>query len=480
MKRQARLLVIISIAAATIVAAAQPKPSQPFDRFFDANTMRVDYFHTGGPGGEVVALDRVLSDGPWGGSRTQLVDATNLGAYLFEVIDTDSKQVIYSRGFASIYGEWETTAEVRSVARTFHESLRFPWPKGPVQVVLKKRDRQNAFQQFWSTSVDPGSRFVNRADRQPSGTVWSLFENGPAAEKVDVLLISEGYTAAQLPKFHADAVRLVEALFALEPFKRRRSDFNVRGLDIPSSESGVSRPRAGVFKRTPLSVEYNIFDLERYALTYDNRAFRDIASAAPYDVVEILVNEQQYGGGGIFNLQATVAVDARSADYVFVHEFAHNFAGLGDEYYTSDVTYETGAPEKPEPWQPNATALHDPARLKWRDLVEPGTPLPTPWDKEAYETKSRDFQARRRELQKSGMSESQIDEYFKDQQGWDSKLLASMKYAGKVGAFEGAHYEARGFYRPEIDCVMFTRNPAGFCRVCRRAIGEIIDLHARP
>ena len=479
MRNRARPLVIISMAAATIVVAAQSTPSRPFDRFFDAKTMRVDYFHTGGPGGEVVALDRVVSDGPWAGSRTRLVDGTNLGAYLFEVIDRDSRQIIYSRGFASIYGEWETTAEVRSVARTFHESLRFPWPKGPVQIVLKKRDRRNLFQEFWSTDIDPGSRFVNRADRQPSGAVWSLFENGPAAEKVDVLLISEGYTAAQLPTFHADAARLVDALFSLEPFKSRKSDFNVRGLDLPSQEPGISRPRAGVFKRTPLSAEYNIFDLERYLLTYDNRAFRDAASAAPYDVIEILVNEQQYGGGGIFNLQATVAVDGRNADYVFVHEFAHNFAGLADEYYTSEVTYETGAPEKVEPWQPNVTALHDAARLKWRDLVEPGTPVSTPWDKEAYETRSRDFQAKRRELQQSGMSEGQIDEYFRDQQGWDSTLLASMKYAGKVGAFEGAHYESRGFYRPEVDCVMFTRNPAGFCRVCRRAISEIIDLHSR-
>src|SRR5262245_26212412 len=104
-----------------------------FDRYFTADTMRVDYFHTGGPkSGETLALDRVVNDGPWPGSRTELVDATNLGAYLVEVADKASGTVVYSRGFASIYGEWETTPEVKTVNRTFHESVRFPWPKQPV------------------------------------------------------------------------------------------------------------------------------------------------------------------------------------------------------------------------------------------------------------------------------------------------------------------------------------------------------------
>jgi len=420
-----------------------------------------------------------VSDGPWPGSRSRLVDELNLGKYLFEVIDRATNRTIYSRGFASIYGEWETTPEYRKVHRSFHESLRFPWPNAPVQVVLKKRDADNSFHQFWSTVIDPDSRFVNRADPPKTGRVWALFENGPPAQKVDLLLISEGYTAAEMPKFHADAKRLVGALFAVEPFKSRQSEFNVRGLDLPSPQSGVNRPQVGSFRRTPISAEYNIFDSERYVLTLDNRALREAAASAPYEFVEILVNEQHYGGGGIFNFQATSAVDTGFAEYVFVHEYGHHFAGLADEYYTSDVAYETGAATHPEPWEPNVTALHDPARLKWRDLVEPGTPLPTPWDKAAYEVKSRDVQAKRRELRAKGVPEAEIDQHFRAQMEWDSKFLASMKYSGKVGAFEGASYEMKGLYRSETDCIMFTRDPVGFCRVCRRAIGRVIDQYAR-
>jgi hypothetical protein len=417
-----------SVAALVCIAAGQP-PS--YDRFFTPDTMRVDYVHTGGLGPEALAVDRVGADGPWPGSRTNLVDGTNLGTYLFEVSDGKSRQVIYSRGFASIYGEWETTADVRSATRTFQESLRFPWPKAPVHIQLKRRDKENVFRDLWSADIDPASPAVIRRKRGVAGRVWPIFENGPPARKVDLLLVSEGYTAEELPRFHADAVRLVSSLFSYEPFRSRKSDFNVRGLDLPSQESGISHPRERLFRRTPLSAQYDIFDLERYILTYDNRALRDAASAAPYDVVEILVNDAEYGGGGIFNVQGTVAVNNRRAEYVFVHEFGHNLAGLGDEY-TGNVTYETGAAEKAEPWEPNLTVLKNPANLKWRDLVEPGTPIPTP-----------------------------------------------PGFAGKVGAFEGAGYEARGMYRPEAACIMGSTGPVGFCRVCQRAINRVIDLIAR-
>jgi hypothetical protein len=475
-------LFLAALTCALLAGAAVPStlPAAAFDASFTGGTMRVDYFHSGGLGQEIVALDRVVSDGPWAGSRTRLVDDLNLGKYLFEVIDRDTNRAIYSRGFASIYGEWETTSDYKTLHRTFGESLRFPWPTSPVQVVLKKRDRDNSFHELWSTVIDPNSRFVNRADPPKAGTVWTLFESGPPAEKVDILLISEGYTAAQMPKFRADAKRLVDALFAVEPFKSRKNDFNVRGLELPSAQPGVNRPHVGSFRRTPISAEYNIFDSERYLLTLDNRAFRDAAASAPYEFIEILANEQQYGGGGIFNDQATTSVDTGFAEYVFVHEFGHHFAALADEYYTSDVAYETGGTDLPEPWEPNITALKDPSRLKWRDLVEPGTPIPTPWDKAEYETHSRDTQARRRALLAKKVPEAEVDALFREQLAWDSKYLSSMKYSGKVGAVEGAGYEAKGLYRPEADCIMFTRDPVGFCRVCRRAIGRIIDQYARP
>jgi len=468
-----RVLFIVLVASAAFTAQAAT-----FDELFLDKTMRVDYFHTSTPkGDEILALDRVVSDGPWPGSRTYLVDSSNLGKYLFEVIDRDSNQVVFSRGFASVYGEWETTGEAKERPGTFHESLRFPWPKKPVQVVLKKRDAQNSFQQIWSTVVDPASRFVNPADRKPAGKAWSFLENGPPSKKVDLLVIGEGYTEAEMPKLKKDVGRLVGRLFATEPFLSRKSDFNVRVLELPASTSGVHRPRTRDDRRSVTGVEYNIFDSERYVLTLDNAAMRDAAAAAPYDFLEILVNEKQYGGGGIFNDQATASVDSGFSEYVFVHEFGHHFAGLGDEYYTSDVAYETGGSEHPEPWEPNVTA--NGARPKWMGMVTQGTPLPTPWQKEAFEAHQREYQAERRKLREANVPESQMDELFRREQEWETKFLAAEKYARNVGAFEGAGYEAKGLYRPEADCIMFTRDEVGFCDVCTRAIVRMIEMQTK-
>ncbi len=451
----------------------------PFDEQFLDKTMRVDYFHTSTPkGDEIVALDSVVSDGPWPGSRTRLIDTSNLGKYYFEVVDRDTNQVIYSRGFASVYGEFETTGEAKERAATFHESLRFPWPKKPVQVVLKKRDTNQAFQQVWSTIIDPASRFVNPADAAPAGKVWSYLESGPASQKVDLLLIAEGYSPVQMPKLKKDVERLAGKLFATEPFKSRKSDFNVRVLELPAvGKSGVHRPRTGDNRRTVTGVQYNIFDSERYILTLDNRALRNAAASAPYDFIEILVNEAQYGGGGIYGDQATTAVDTGFAEYVFVHEFGHHFAGLGDEYYTSPVAYETGAAHHPEPWEPNITANGE--RPKWMEMVTPGTPLPTPWDKKTYDEHAREYQKERAKLRAANVPESQMDAFFHKELEWSTKFLASQKYFGHVGAFEGASYEYTGLYRPEVDCIMFTRDEVGFCDVCNRAIQRVIDMYTR-
>ena len=114
------LLVVVLIWTSTAVEAGT------FNDDFTGATMRLDFYHTGTASMEHVALDSVRVEGAWPGSRTQLVDRSNAGKYFFEIVDLESQTVLYSRGFASIYGEWETTGEARERHRTFHESLRFP------------------------------------------------------------------------------------------------------------------------------------------------------------------------------------------------------------------------------------------------------------------------------------------------------------------------------------------------------------------
>jgi hypothetical protein len=450
-----------------------------FDDYFVDRTMRVDYFHTGGQGDEILALDEVVSEGRWSGSTTRLLDTLNLGKYLFSIIDQQTNQVIYSRGFATLYGEWETIPEAADIHQTFHESMRFPWPKRPFRILLEKRDASNQFVPLWSLPIDPNSRFVNPADPAPLGKLWAVLENGDPKEKVDLLILGDGYSASEMQKFRDDAKRMTQVLFETEPFKSRQKDFNVWAIDLPAATSGVSRPRAESFHRNPLAVSYNIFDSERYALNRDNKVLRQVAAQAPYEFVEILINEKQYGGGGIFNFQATASVGAGYANYLFVHEFGHHFAALADEYYTSSVSYVTGGTEHAEPWEPNVTALHDPDNIKWAAKIESGTPVPTPWQKKEYVEHSVEYTKERNELRRQKVPEEEMDRFFDKNKAWSSEFLGKQEYAGKVGAFEGASYEQFGLYRSEVDCIMFTRDDVGFCRVCSDAIVRVIDLYSR-
>jgi hypothetical protein len=461
------LLTVVILLFATVAIGATPR------------TMRVDYYHTGNSSHEMFSLDEVVLEPlPWPGNLDRSIDDTNLGKYLFEVRDRATNKLVYSRGFASIFGEWETTDEAKSMNRTFSESLRFPAPDGPVQIILKKRDAQNAFREVWTLNVDPKDMFVNTAKPTQAGAVIEIEKHGDSAKKVDFLILGDGYMAEERGKCEKDAHRLTDILFSTEPFKSRRMDFNVWAICAASAESGITRPSTGVHHKSAIGATYDAFGSERYVLTFDNKAFREIASLAPYEFVEILANNNTYGGGGIFNLYSTVAADSLWSPYVFVHEFGHHFAGLADEYYTSDVSYSPST-ERVEPWEPNVTALLDPVLLKWKQFVSADTPLPTPWNKEAFENYSRDIQKRRRQIRKQNRPETEMDALFKEEKAHEEKELADEKYAGKVGAFEGANYEAKGYYRPQTNCIMFTRANF-FCKVCQSAIERVIDLYSRP
>ena len=159
-----------------------------------------------------------------------------------------------------------------------------------------------------------------------------------------------------------------------------------------------------------------------------------------------------------------------------MHEFGHHFAGLGDEYFTSDVAYQPAA-DRVEPWEPNVTALLDPTVLKWKDLVLPATPLPTPWDQAGFVARQESVQAERRKIRAAKQPESVMDALFTRERDDSEARLSREPHASHVGAFEGANYEAKGYYRPQADCIMFTRDRVPFCAVCRRAIERVIDLY---
>lgn len=462
-----------------ILAAAAGADTQTGSETPPPLTMRLDYFHTGNVELEVFAFDELVVEPlPWPGHPDRALDTTGRGDYFFELVDDASGELLYSRGFSSIYPEWEEMAAAEERFSTFHESLRFPQPEGPARVRVLRRDGQNQFVPAWEIRIDPADILVKRAPSPARAPLLTIQERGRPADKVDLLILGDGYTPAEMAKFEADARRMSAALFAVSPFRERQDDFNVWAMAPASARSGVARPSSGLQRHTELGTRYDAFRSERYVLTFDNRALRDIASHAPYEFIQILVNNETYGGGGIYGMYATAAVDSVWADYLFVHEFGHHFAALADEYFTSPVAYQPKEPDV-EPWEPNVTALLEGTPPKWAALISGSTPVPTPWPKPAFEDYARDYQTRRQQIRDAGRPESEMNVLFAEAQAYFDKLLGDAAYSDAVGAFEGAYYEAEGYYRPAMNCLMFTRYPV-FCPVCSQAVGETIDLYAGP
>jgi hypothetical protein len=467
------LAAAFALAATTAAFAATPAAPAPAA----PATVRVDYLHSGNALSESYALERVVIEPlPWPGDLQQPFDQTNRGVNRLEVADADTGELLYSRGFSTVFNEWRSTDEAGKANRGFEESVRFPKPAKPVRVRVLKRDEANVFSLVWSAVVDTDAPEVIRKQGAAPATTIPIRVSGPSPGKVDLLIIGDGYTGAELKKFEADARRLADHLFTVSPFRERAGDFNVWALAVPTPESGVSRPSTGVHHASALGARYDIFGSERYVLALDNRALREIAQYAPYEFIEILVNNETYGGGGIFGQFSTAAASNDWANYLFVHEFGHHFAGLADEYYTSAAVFQPSS-SRVEPWEPNVSSLRDPAKLKWRRHVAATTPLPTAWPKQEFETYSRALQVRRAALRSAKRPESEMSALFREELVHTEALFSSAPQRATIGAFEGANYEASGYYRPAMQCIMFDRS-AQFCPVCQDGISDIINLYA--
>jgi len=422
------ILVLLVLIVPMSVISAQ---GVEFSRYFTDGSLRMDLFHVGNSEGEEYILDKLKREPYWAGNPSNLIDTLNLGNYLVRVFDLKTNRLIYSKGYCCIFGEWKTTEEAKIMKRSFHESVIIPFPKASIQLRIDKRDRKNIFRNLFDITIDPADYHIIRERKYTNFKIRKIMVNGDISHKVDLLIIGEGYTANQIHKLRKDTRRMLKVLFNTEPYKHRKKDFNVRLVEAVSPESGVDEPRKGIYRNSILDFSFNTFDIKRYMLSTSNEVIRDIAGNAPYDAIIVIANTERYGGGGIYNLYAVSISDNEFSGYVFTHELGHSFAGLADEYYSSQVAYNDMYPRGVEPWEPNITALLDTTNIKWGDLIAEGTPIPTPDDS---------------------------------------------TYNNVVGCFEGAGYCAKGLYRPYRDCRMFSKGLVDFCPVCQRAIEKMIDF----
>ena len=472
-----------------LALAAPASFGSQFERDFENATLRVDLHHVGDAEQEFVSIDRLYRQGPWAGPRSRLVDPFAYGGYVVEARDAADGVLLFSKGFDNYFGEYRTTgAAADGIMKAYHETVLLPFPKRSLEITYTARRRDGTTIELLRTTIDPSSTAIATEPPRSGTIVVAEHIGGPPAEVLDIAIVGEGYRLAETDRFQADLSRAAKALLGQEPFAANHDRISIRGVLAFSAESGCDEPTRGTYRDTAIGATFNSLGSERYMLTEDNRRLRDIAASAPYDALVIMVNHDRYGGGGIYNTFCTFTAHSEWADYLLLHEFCHSFAGLADEYYSSSTAYNDFYPRGHEPVDANITALLDPEKLKWKDLVAPGTELPTPWGKEAYDLEDAAYQIQRKELNeaiatavRTGSPEDVVAElkakeqrHAADHAQWAWEYLAKAQGAGTVGAFEGAGYSKTGLYRPTLDCLMFSRRVQPFCPVCERAVEAMV------
>ena len=405
-----------------------------YETYFTPDRLRVDLTFAGDASYQKIFLEGLVKECAWSGSKTNLIDTFNYGEYRLEV-QTLQGEPIWSKGFNTLFQEWRTTADAVTTPQAFCSSYTIPYPKE--EVVLKVYERVKAtgvYRGIFSVGINPEDKLISQ-EVANSWKVSSLLQNGDPTTKVDLCFIAEGYTADEMEKFRADAQRFTEYLFTMAPYNRHKEDFNVWIVESVSEESGTDIPHEGVWKKTVANSNFYTFRSDRYLTAQNQKTICQIATAAPYDALYVIVNNEKYGGGGIYNFYGLSASNCPWAEEVFVHEFGHSFAGLGDEYYDSSTSYEEFYNIKIEPWEPNLTTLVN-FGSKWKDMLPAGTAIPT-------------------------------------------APLSETKDNTNLGVYEGGGYMAKGIYRPVMDCRMKTNQAKGFCPVCQRAIERMIGYYCK-
>lgn len=393
---------------------------------FMSQTLRLEMVFTGHANDMSVSLLQLRQDPHWGGPRKLLVSPFDYGDFRIEVKLAGTDSVIYKDGFSTLFEEWQTTAEAKEKERAFLQSIRMPMPAVPVEVFISKRNWDGLWEERWHELINPNNPMIIK-ETCNEAQVASI-QKSDKPNPVDLVFLAEGYTQEEKSRFIDDVEAFSQFLFRQEPFEALQAYFSVTAVFVPSPESGTDIPGEGIFKETPMESSFYTFGSERYLTSSAIPSIRKVASKVPYDAMVILVNDDKYGGGGIFNLYAIQSAHHSLSKIVFVHEFGHSFGGLADEYYNSSVSYESYFNLNIEPWQPNITTRKNFAK-KWGAMLNKHTPVPTP---------------------------------------------RTPEYNEKVGVFEGGGYVSKGVYSPMMDCRMKSNAALGFCPVCQQAIREMV------
>lgn len=412
--RKVILLILFALTGTTIEA-------QNFNEFFTDNTLRIDYTFAGNKQEQHIAVDQLNAIPKWYGKRQHLSELPVEGNGQITVRTHSTGKVIYRNSFSTLFQEWLSYDESKSISRSFENVFLVPMPKDTVEVTLELRDNRRQVMASLTHQVVPTDILIRHIGEKDVTPYITLQQAADTNRCIHLAFIAEGYTKDEMTTFIKDADTAVEAMFEHEPFKSMRDRFNIIAVEAPSAESGTSEPAKGIWKNTALHSHFDTFYSDRYLTTLHLKDLHNWLAGTPYEHIIVLVNSSKYGGGGILNSYNLTSTHHLYYKPVVVHEFGHSFCGLADEYAYEQEDIPM-YPHDIEPWEPNITTKVDFAK-KWQDML-----------------------------------------HQKDK---------------AIGLYEGAGYSLKGVYRAYPDCRMRTNQNPEFCKVCQRALIRLINFYTK-
>ena len=406
--------------------------AQEFDANFVDKTLRIDYTLLGNASEQHVALRDMSSTDKWWGRRVNLDNVPLKGNGDLTLYDTDTHEVIYKTSFSSLFQEWITTPEAKTITKSFEFTLLVPMPQRAVLAEMVIRDNTDKESKL-THIIDTNDVLIRNRNNQQAAPHIYTHQGGDSKECIDVVILAEGYRIDELDTFYEDAMITTSEILSYEPFKSHKDKFNFIAVYSASADTNVSVPQDEAWRDTAVGSNFMTFYMERYLTSGEVYAMYDLATNIPCEHFIILANTATYGGGGIYNSYTLTTAHHPSFRPVVVHEFGHSFGGLGDEYfYDSADNNDEMHSLAHEPWEPNITTLVD-FDSKWADMVAEGIEIPT-------------------------------------------AVTAERSKNYVVGVYEGGGYRSKGIFRPTDVCRMRNNTAERFCPVCERALERVI-LH---
>lgn len=389
-----------------------------FNSWFVDKTLRMDYSVLCDAKSQEAAFSSFHESDSWGGEKFVVDKCDYYGDYYMQLSDALTDKILYTYSYSNLTGEWQSTEMATETKKVFRESVIMPMPKKKSVIKIYKQDSCDVYQLLLNKVFDPYEAKINYVNTKQYKTI---LQSNDTEGTINFVILPEWYSENETEKFEKDAAKVAKWLSETEPYSNYKDKFNVYAV-LPDGPTQLTR----ALPQTKMNFKFNTLNIERYIASFNIPQIYNNAQSVPFRHVIVLINTYDYGGSGFYNTYTCLCIDNEDCQSLFLHEFGHAFAGLGDEY-EGNVTYKVKK-NNCEPRYPNLTNLTN-FSSKWEKYVDAGAPIPTP------------------------ITRTDIE----------------------IGAYEGGGYSSKGIYRPSKNCRMRTKDASYYCKICHKIIEETLQ-----